>query len=444
MFDSEYLNRMKEMLGSSYPAFFESINSERTFGLRFNGLKVADLESTKNLLNIDLEPIQWEKLGYYYDGEKDKPGKSVLHDIGAFYIQEPSAQSVVPKLNLKFGEVVLDMCAAPGGKSTQILSYLNNSGILVSNEIVRDRAMVLASNIERMGAKNSIVLNNAPDELASHLQLCFDKILIDSPCSGEGMFRKNPDACNEWSVENVEICIKRDDEILDAAAVMLKMGGRMVYSTCTFEYGENEGAIERFLSRHPEFKCIEEKRLYPHEVRGEGHFYAVLIKGEENLSGRMADDLCSMAKSERGKSKKDVSKIPVEYSDFLKGTLSEPEPYMQNITINKDQVIVLPREQMHLDGLRVVRAGLNMGIIKKNRFEPSHTLAMTLKKEDVLKYYECNDAEIRKYLRGETLNCDLDIKGWVLILYNGISAGFGKAAGGIIKNHYPKGLRRFD
>lgn len=433
----EYLDRMKKMLGDSYPAFFESINSPRTYGLRFNKLKVnsENIEAVKDALSIDLNPIEWEPMGYYYDGEKQAPGKHVLHDIGAYYIQEPSAQSVVPKLMIEDGDIILDLCAAPGGKSSQILSYLNGTGLLISNEIVKDRSLILASNIERMGAKNSIVLNESPDRLSMHFPLYFDKILIDSPCSGEGMFRKNPEALNEWSAENVEICIKRDDDILNAAAVMLKMGGTLVYSTCTFEYGENEGAVERFLSTHEEFECIEMLRLYPHQIKGEGHFYAVLKKNGDLIHTQSSENIRS--------SKKDkINKIP-ELDLFAKETLNGIEFLPDDIVERGTNVIKLHTYKPDLNGLNVVRNGLCLGVLKKNRFEPSHTLAMTLKPEDVKNYIECSEEQIIKYLKGETINCDPSIKGWVLVCYKGISAGWGKSSNGTVKNHYPKGLRRY-
>lgn len=441
IYDQRYLDRMKEMLGSEYPAFFASLNEERTYGLRFNALKVADdkLDEIRETLNLNLEPISWEKRGYYYSSD-EQPGKHILHDLGAYYIQEPSAQSVVSQLDIHEGELILDLCAAPGGKSTQILSYLNNTGLLISNEIMKDRSLVLASNIERMGAKNSVVLNENPDTLAKHFPLTFDRILIDSPCSGEGMFRKNPEAMSEWSEENVQICIERDDDILNAASTMLKMGGRIVYSTCTFEYGENEGAIERFLESHSDFKCLSMERLYPHKVKGEGHFYAVLVRDGELPDNRKI----STGKGVKLKSAKDFP----EFSEFITQTfVKDSEIYEQvtnsNLLLLNDNLYLLNPLGPDLKGLHVIRAGLLLGCFKKNRFEPSHTLAMALNQSEVINCFDCDETEILKFLKGETLNTDTSVKGWTLITYKGISAGWSKAAGGVLKNHYPKGLRRY-
>lgn len=443
--DQIFLDRMKEMLGSDYPAFFASLNGDRTYGLRFNALKVSD-EALAELialldkeLGCELEPIEWEKRGFYYPSDV-QPGKTALHEIGAFYIQEPSAQSAVPCLCVEPGDVVLDLCAAPGGKSTQILSYLNNTGLLVSNEIVKDRAQILASNIERMGATNSVVVNEAPDVLAKAFAMTFDKILIDSPCSGEGMFRKNPDAVSEWSVENVDTCIARDDDILNAAAVMLKLGGRMVYSTCTFEYGENEGAIERFLSTHEDFECVKMHRLYPHEVRGEGHFYAILKRSGEHIN-----DINNRKNKKKTSGAKGEASVLKDYYEFVKGCLTDSQRWSDESRLKmiNDQLILIDPLSPDLSGLHVVRSGLQLGFFKKNRFEPSHTLAMALKTEDVKQCHECSAEEIEKFLRGETLNVDSQLKGWTLVCYKGIAAGWGKAAGGVLKNHYPKGLRRY-
>lgn len=434
--NDEYLDRMKEMLGSTYPAFFESMQMMRTFGLRFNALKVS--EETKhrlvNELPFGLRQIEWEENGYYYDGNSE-PGKSVYHDIGAYYIQEPSAQSVVADMEIKPGDIVLDLCASPGGKSTQILSKLQGKGLLVSNEIVHERSLTLASNIERIGAANSIVLNENPDNLSSRLQSVFDHVLIDSPCSGEGMFRKNPEAIKEWSAENVEICANRDDDILDAAAIMVRPGGYLSYSTCTFEYVENEGAIERFLSRHEDYILLNEKRLYPHEIEGEGHFAAYLK--------RRGNDEVTTISNKNLRSKNKSPKIPAEFAEFSDKYLVEGFLTNGRFYEYKDQLFWVREEAPVLDGLHIIRPGLNLGIMKKGRFEPGHAFAMTLNPSWVKGSVELTEAELLKYLKGESISLTDSMSGWVLVCHEGISAGWGKVTGNILKNHYPKGLRRY-
>ena len=232
MLPVEFLNRMEKMLGDDYRAFLESYDNEKYSSLRYNPLKGHKEEFLKNY-TFDLSPVSWEENGFYYDHE-DKPGKHPYHEAGVYYIQEPSAMAPVHFLNPMPGDVVLDLCAAPGGKSTQIGARMQGKGILVSNEIHPQRAKILSENMERMGIANGIVLNESPDRLAKSFPDFFDKILVDAPCSGEGMFRKNEDAMEEWSLENVRLCAKRQDEILDCAANMLKAGGRIVFSTCTF------------------------------------------------------------------------------------------------------------------------------------------------------------------------------------------------------------------
>lgn len=427
----EYLDRMKEMLGSSYPAFFESMGDDRTFGLRFNALKISDekMQELCNKLPFGLRKIPWEERGFYYEGTSE-PGKSVFHDIGAYYIQEPSAQSVVSGMEIVPGDIVLDLCASPGGKSTQILSKLKGQGLLISNEIVHDRALVLASNIERMGAANSVVLNENPQNLSARLQSVFDHILVDSPCSGEGMFRKNPDAINEWSLENVNICADRDDEILEAASIMVKPGGYLTYSTCTFEYVENEGAIERFLKSHLDFSLISQKRLYPHEVEGEGHFVAYLKR--DGIKSKT-----TLRKKSKGLS------IPKEFIEFCDKNINFNILETGSIHEYKDQLFLVKEETPVLDGLHIIRTGLNLGVLKKGRFEPGHAFAMSLKPDVVNSFVELDEKDILKYLKGESVTLAEARSGWTLVCHEGISAGWGKATGNILKNHYPKGLRKY-
>lgn len=350
----------------------------------------------------------------------------------------------VQVLDVKPGDMVLDLCAAPGGKSTQIAGKLQGKGLLISNEIIPSRAKILSENIERIGVKNAIVTNEDSEHLADVFPEFFDKIMVDAPCSGEGMFRKNSLACDEWSLENVEKCGIRQAEILDNAAVMLKPGGRMVYSTCTFSSIENEETIKAFLDRHPDFHIIKTTlpggitqgylpgtlRLWPHKLDGEGHFVAVLSK-----DGSLKENEYT---HEKGLKKKDLK----EYAEFEKEYLNIS---LDGIFIKfGNQLYLLPDITPSLKGIKVLRPGLHLGTILKNRFEPSHSLALAVNKDEFKNV--CNltldDNKAYSYLNGETFEYDSKNKGWYLITICGYSIGFGKLSIGIMKNHYPKGLRK--
>lgn len=454
MLPEKFLERMQEMLGDEYGAFLASFEQEKYQALRVNPLKKWYKNEEKSgakdteliLRNFHLTPVSWEPGGYYYTAE-DQPGKHPYHEAGVYYIQEPSAMAVVPLLEVQPGEKVLDLCAAPGGKSTQIAGYLQGEGLLVSNEIHPARAKILSENIERMGVINACVTNETPTQLSEKFIEYFDKILVDAPCSGEGMFRKNETACEEWSTQNVELCAARQDEILDCAAGMLRAGGRMVYSTCTFSTLENEGSISRFLERHPEFTQIRSMRLWPHKVKGEGHFAAVLQK-----AGTVARGYEPMAVGglERGISAKD--KDLEAWWEFCRDALSLEGDFGENRLAKDagdvflrfgDNLYLAPDKLPALKGLKVLRPGLHLGTLKKNRFEPSHALALTLSGRDVrhICQLSAEDKVMTAYLNGQTFPYEGE-KGWYLITVDGYSVGWGKLAGGIMKNHYPKGLRK--
>lgn len=452
-----FLKRMHETLGDEYEEFVESFGQERYQALRLNTLKInrnqkrASDMSAQNDTSVSkahsvkipfhLSPVAWEKNGYYYEKE-DQPGKHPYHEAGVYYIQEPSAMAPVPMLEVKPGDRVLDLCAAPGGKSTQIAAALMGEGLLVCNEINPQRAKILSENIERMGVSNACVTNEAPERLSGFFPEYFDKILVDAPCSGEGMFRKNEDACGEWSPENVEMCAARQDGILDEAAKMLCRGGRLVYSTCTFAEAEDEGSVERFAERHPEFKVLDMKRLWPHKVKGEGHFMAVLVK-----DGKTDDTCRSMPLNglEKGVPVKELG----DYAGFVDEVFSDKSVLYSakgdsSVRFSRfgDNIYLLPEEMPSVKGIKVLRTGLHIGTIKKNRFEPAHALALALNPADV-KYVmnlDSNDRTIMQYLNGQTFPAEGE-KGWYLICVDGFGIGWGKLAGGMMKNHYPKGLR---
>lgn len=528
MLPEKFIERMKSDLGEECDSFLESLDGDRYQALRINsikGLNFQDLtedsekkgklkeEKSKEGLckgrenrvsdsNLEigdsvedaaaqkvedilekcshffrLTPVPWAENGFYYEAE-DAPGKHPYHEAGVYYIQEPSAMAPAGLLEVQPGEHVLDLCAAPGGKSTQLGAVMKGQGLLVCNEINPSRAKILSENVERMGIVNALVTNETADRLAEVFPDYFDKILVDAPCSGEGMFRKNEEAGKEWSPENVAMCAERQDEILDCAAAMLRQGGRMVYSTCTFAVEEDEGSIARFLMRHPEFHVIKVEnqipegtilmpgkaesigetkdtlsqelqtqlqntiRLWPHRLKGEGHYAAVLKKDGDTTPGYHALSLNGL---EKGISSK-------EYADYLS---FEKENLKIHLTGKfykfGDQLYLMPEEMPSLKGLKVLRPGLHLGTLKKNRFEPSHALALALNADQVVHSLNLNaeDDEIRDYLKGQTLNTsnieDLQNggeKGWYLVCVDGFSTGWGKLAGGILKNHYPKGLRK--
>jgi NOL1/NOP2/sun family putative RNA methylase len=456
---------MEDMLGDEYEEFVRSLGQERYQALRLNRLKIningscaADMQGAQ--FPFHMTPVEWADDGYYYEKD-DQPGRHPYHSAGVYYIQEPSAMAPVPMLEVKPGDKVLDLCAAPGGKSTQIAAALDGRGLLVCNEINTQRAKILSENIERMGVWNVCVTNEAPDRLPGFFPEYFDRILVDAPCSGEGMFRKNEDACEEWSPENVKMCAQRQDAILDEAAKMLRQGGRLVYSTCTFAEDEDEGSVERFVMRHPEFKVLKMERLWPHKVKGEGHFAAVLIKDGELAEGYESMPLNGL---EKGVAASGYAEMISFIRDTLRVTMSaETEGAAAEtsaVSVAKmlraaaegdskvrfavfgDNIYMIPSQMPSVKGLKVLRTGLHVGTFKKNRFEPAHALALAINPSDVKNVVNLDSTElaIKQYLNGQTFPAEGD-KGWYLICVDGFSIGWGKLAGGIMKNHYPRGLR---
>ena len=440
MLPDAFLAKMRRLLGDEFDAFLSAYTLPRNVGLRLNPRKrTAPLPFCG-------EKIPWEPNGYYYD-PSTRPGLHPYHDAGVYYLQEPSAMAPARLLAPQAGERVLDLCAAPGGKSTQLAAAMDGQGLLVCNEIHPKRAKILSSNIERMGVPNALVLNEHPARLAERFPAYFDRILVDAPCSGEGMFRKEDAAVNDWSEETVVMCAARQREILESAAAMLRPGGRLVYSTCTFSPEENEGVISAFLHAHPAFSVLacdapyfdhgrpdwigepaegieNTLRLFPHKLRGEGHFAAVLVRG---IDGDGQDSALQQAE-----------RLPDEASAFL----SEYGIAMEGVPVRfGDTWFLAPPELPDLRGLRVLRAGLELGQVRKGRFVPAHALALWLKTFPNTASFPAESREIAAYLRGETLFADKH--GWTLIAADGYGIGWARGADGILKNHYPKGLRRF-
>ena len=438
MLPEGFSERMARLLKEEYSEFLASYERPRSVGLRMNPCKSAPLPP------YSTERVPWEPNGYYYPAG-ERPGLSPLHDAGAYYLQEPSAMAPAALLDAQPGERVLDLCAAPGGKSTQLAAAMRGEGLLVCNEIHPKRARILASNLERMGVSNALVLNEHPSRLRfAHY---FDRILVDAPCSGEGMFRKEEAAVTDWSPETVSMCAARQSEILDTAAAMLRPGGRLVYSTCTFSPEENEGVISRFLKSHPDFSVAQidvpwfasgrpdwiddpapglERtfRLWPHRLRGEGHFAAVL---EHSGSGAGAD--CAVQPAEA---------LPVAVREFLQANrIALPNGFAVSFG---ETWFWAPPELPALKGLHVLRAGLELGETRKGRFLPAHALALWLQDFPQAVELALGSRELAAYLRGETLPSSLT--GWTLVRTDGCSLGWAYGAGGVLKNHYPKGLRR--
>lgn len=472
----EFEKKMKAFLGDEWDDFLYSYDNNRFQALRFNTLKVQSPEERMRILKTlkisSDKKVSWANEAYYFD-ENVRPGKHPYHEMGLYYIQEPSAMSAAALLAPKPGMRVLDLCAAPGGKSTQLATYLGDRGLLVSNEINTQRSRILSQNIERMGIKNAIVTNEDSFVLASHFPGFFNAIQVDAPCSGEGMFRKLPEAIEQWSMENVAICATRQKEILDNAAVMLKPGGVIVYSTCTFSKEENEDVIEYFLERHPDFTLEEMERFWPHKVDGEGHFVAKLVRrGSVNELGAdydLCEDSCNKVedtglkvdrktkKNKNSKNRKNETKPALTkenmklLSEFLDETISEDvAAWIKNsrLVMFGEQLYRLPDMEVDIKGLKVQRAGLHIGEFKKQRFEPSHSLALALKLNDAKNVVKLtwDDPQTTGFFNGQSVvlsdgqaaECK---KGWALVCVDGYTAGWGKVNGTQVKNHYPKGLR---
>lgn len=462
-----FLREMEDLLGDEYQAFLDSYRDEKTSAIRVNTLKLP-IESFKDLglFNIDFErdKISWAEEGYYLSGDVN-PGKNPLHDAGAYYIQEPSAMSVVGQTHVFEEDRVLDLCAAPGGKSTYILSRLNHKGLLVSNEINPSRIRALGENLERFGAVNSIITNSDSSNLLTFFKGFFDKIFIDAPCSGQGMFRKDDFAIEDWSQDKVDECVAIQRQLIRDAYQMLRAGGMIIYSTCTFTRQENEDIIEDFLGDYSDANLLDMDRIWPHRDRGEGHFCARITKKADKQGDQEAQDSDLLAfdkDSHRDSSRESAKKSKKKQKSKAKSNRKNQEylglyedfatDYLIDGGLGKllEPGLAVKEERLHyqpldydLRGLKVLRSGLFVGEFKKNRFEPAHSLAMALKPSDVKNTIDfANDSnEIRAYLRGESIETGQS-RGWVLVSVEGVSLGWGKESNGILKNKYPKGLRR--
>ena len=429
MLPQAFLERMEMQLKEEYPAFLASLERPRAVALRFNPLKGQPPE-----MDFVGENVPWEPMGYYYDPQA-RPGLHPYHEAGVYYLQEASAMAPVQLLDPQPGERICDLCAAPGGKTTQIAGRMAGEGLLLCNEINPKRAKILSRNIERMGVANALVTNEHPQKLADQLPEYFDRVLIDAPCSGEGMFRKEEAAVTDWSLETVQMCARRQAEILESGARLLRSGGRLVYSTCTFAPEEDEMAVAEFLRKHPEFapEYVDAPwfeagengsfRMWPHKLLGEGHFAAVLRKKGEN----------------RTQSPKiNEEKLPKSWLEFAK---------LMDIQLPEGQAVFFgeslywaSQQLPQLRGLKVLRPGLELGTVKKDRFEPAHALALWLKDCANTEDFAPDSDAVAAYMHGDVIPSQK--RGWCLVTVGGYSLGWGKGDGTVLKNHYPKGLRR--
>ncbi|MDO4288946.1 MAG: RsmF rRNA methyltransferase first C-terminal domain-containing protein [Eubacterium sp.] len=452
-----FKDKMQGLLGpEEYHKLMASYEAPVNKGIRCNTLK-CDTDTMRAQTPFETEPVDWCPTGFYIDSEV-RPGKNPAYYAGLYYVQEPTAMTSAEALSPEPGDWVLDLCAAPGGKTTQLACKLEGEGLLVANELVSSRAEILVSNLERMGVKNAVILNEFPERLTAKFYEAFDKILVDAPCSGEGMFRKDNGAVEEWTPERVFRCAERQMKILETVDRLLKPGGVMVYSTCTFSPEENEQVIEAFLENgryaiepielaglddygRPEWapgktpELAKTLHVMPFHVRGEGHYIARLKKLEA-----CPEDTDLPRLKEKGILKRAGKKDLADYEAFAREYLKVT---FDNLHRVGDQLYSLPEGTVarDIDGLKVLRPGLHLGTFKKNRFEPSHTLAMALKPEEFANVYRVSDVDqANTYLKGEPLT-GVELKGWTLVCFKDWPLGFGKASQGMIKNHFPKGLR---
>ena len=432
---TEYFEqRERALLGERFDVLYAAPQETAERGVTVSALR-ASPEQFAQKADFPLEASPFCKAAFVVHQPDFKPGRHPYHHAGVFYSQEPSASSAAPLLGVQPGMRVLDMCAAPGGKSSQLAAALQGRGVLVSNEYVAARADILKSNLERMGVPNAVVLNETPARIADALPEFFDRVLVDAPCSGEGMFRKEEAAVTDWSQETVEMCARRQEEILNSAGVLVRPGGHLVYSTCTFSPEEDEQAVARCLEKHPQFvpETVDAPwfaagengsfRLWPHKLLGEGHFAAVLRKmeGSEESAAIPAGE-----------------KLPKTWQPFAEA-LHIRLPDGKAVTFG-DTLYWAPPNMPDIRKLKVLRPGLELGTVKKDRFEPAHALALWLKRCEIQQDYPADAPEISAYIRGDVVPSAQ--KGWCLVSAEGYSIGWGKGDGRVLKNHYPKGLRR--
>ena len=456
-----FLLKMQELLGEEFGQYLESFKEEWKPGLRVNTLKLSPGELAE-LVPWNLEPVPWADNGFYYDGTLDgevlRPSKHPAYYAGLYYLQEPSAMTPAAMLPVVPGDRVLDLCAAPGGKSTELASKLKGRGMLVSNDISYSRARALLKNLELAGAANICVTSEVPEKLAGVWPEFFDKILVDAPCSGEGMFRRDEDMVKDWNEKGPEYYVPIQRQILSQAAAMLRPGGYMLYSTCTFSVEEDEENVAYVLEEFPQMQlcCLDlDKvpgacggfglsgcmRLFPHRLKGEGHFLALMRKKGGDDGGKKI--LPPMDPGTAGKRVRAVEKEK-ELDAFLRQSGAEWD--YGRIVIHQDNVYYLPEGLAWNLPLRFLRTGLFLGELKKGRFEPSQALAMSMKAGQFPNTvsFPGGDSRVLRYLKGETISLEGDegpVKGWCLAAMEGFPLGWAKGTGMSLKNKYYPGWR---
>ena len=421
-----YLARMRAQLGAEgYAAYLAAMALAPRRALRVNTLKSAP-EELSQLLGAPLARCEGAADGFFLP-EGVQPGRHPAHLAGLFYMQEPSAQTPAQLLDVRPGEAALDLCAAPGGKAGQLAAALQNDGLLVANEVSPARAAVLRRTLERLGARCAVVTAMRPDALCAALPGAFDAVLVDAPCSGEGMFRRETQAVRDWSEAAVAACAARQRAILDSAAAALRPGGRLVYSTCTFSPEENEETVAHFLRAHPDFSPVTMRRLYPHTSPGEGQFAALLVRGGGGAAQAVPPP--------SGRTP------PPAFAAFCRAALAAA-PDAPARLLPDGRVFLLPRRlPPHMERLRVLAAGVEAGEIKNGRFVPAHALFLAYEKPMFRLAVELDGAPLAAFLAGEALPCAAPGAGYAAVCWRGHPLGFGKLAGGMLKNHLPKGLR---
>lgn len=451
---ASFKENMKRILGPEYEDYLKSYEKPRFTGLRVNTSKISVEEFERIQPFVSLKRVPWIPNGYYYT-EEDAPTRHPYYYAGLYYIQEPSAMTPASVLPVERGDRVLDLCAAPGGKATELAARLSHTGLLVANDASASRTKALLKNLEVFGMPNILITSEMGDRLDRYFHGFFDKILVDAPCSGEGMFRKQAHMIPAWEKQGPKAFAGMQREILDQAAALLKPGGMMLYSTCTFSELENEGSVDHFLKKHPEFhladipwydsfcpgkpelvgsafpleKCV---RLFPHKIDGEGHFLALLSKdGEPGADGPAC----------REKAKK----LPAELLEFLKDVRRELDP--GRLQVKDTKVFLMPEGIGRCPGLRFLRSGLYLGELLKKRFEPSQAFAMVLKKDEYASAVNLSagDERVIRYLKGETIEAEPEPggrpEGWQLVCVDGYPLGWGKLVRGVLRNKYFPGWR---
>lgn len=451
MLPSRFEEQMKSILKSEYENFYNSYHGKRYYGLRLNRLKAT--ERTIRALPFETIPIAWCETGFYYNHEDIRPAKDPYYYAGCYYIQEPSAMTPAVALCAKPGERIIDLCAAPGGKSTQIASDLQNKGLLVTNDISSSRVKNLDKNIQLSGIRNALILSESPSKLADKWPNYFDKVLVDAPCSGEGMFRKEPKLMKSWEEKGPDYFTPIQEEILEAADKLLVVGGELVYSTCTYNLDENEGMMNRFLTQHPNYELVDiggrmkvadgfniesglfdltkTKRVWPHLHKGEGHFIAKLrkISGEEGYTKELKPKI--------------TDKQREVVTSFTNSIGYKMDSLMMNrLNVVNDKVYILPEYRPDIKGLRVFKNGWYIGGLKNNRFKPSQAFASGLMSHEVdsVINYSRDDHNIIKYLKGETLIVEQE-NGWYLISVDHYSLGWAKVVNKRLKNKFEPSWR---